>query len=270
MSIKLKEITYKVLKKIKGKEVVLPADYSKLFEECAQEINFDLTDQELVLKDLNHDTSKLNDLVKTTNKNLETLQTSTKNAQEAIVSKDSKKLGKISQDLDEMKKKIQFLQQELFSDTLTKAYNRKWFDMQYVHNNKFKEDGFLAFIDLNRFKQINDSYGHLIGDMVLKYLSNFLKKEVTFKHRHVVRFAGDEFLLLIDDKTSYQKVNEELKDIQEKLTKQKLKIKSSDNVTFTFGFSYGLVEFKNNDLVDKIIEDADGKMYEDKQKSIKD
>jgi diguanylate cyclase (GGDEF)-like protein len=266
VSIKLKEITYKVLKKIKGAEVVLPSDYSKLFEECAKEINFDLNNQELVLKDLNHDANKLDNIVKNTNKNLETLQTSTKNAQEAIISKDTNKLGKITHDLEEMRKEIQFLQQELFSDTLTKAYNRKWFYTEYIDNNQFKMSGFLAFIDLNKFKQINDTYGHIIGDMVLKYLSNFLKKEVTFKQRHVVRYAGDEFLLLIDDKISYEKINKELVQIQEKLTKQKLKIKSSNNITFSFGFSYGLVEFKKNDSVEEIIEQADGKMYKDKQK----
>lgn len=266
MSIKLKEITYKVLKKIKGKEVVLPSDYSKLFEEYAREINFDLGNQELVLQDLHHDSNKLDDIVKSTNKNIENLQTSTKNAQQAIVSKDSTKLGKITDDLEKMKKEIHLLQQELFADTLTKAYNRKWLNTVCLHDDKFQSDGFLAFIDLNEFKKINDTYGHLIGDMVLKYLSNFLKKEVAFQQRHVVRYAGDEFLLLIDDKVSHNKVREELDRIQEKLTKQKLKIKSSNNITFSFGFSYGLVAFKSDESSAIALEKADELMYKNKMK----
>jgi diguanylate cyclase (GGDEF)-like protein len=266
MSIILKEITYKALKQIKNRDVVLPEDYSKIFEKCAKELNFDLSNKELVLQDLNHDVNKLDNIVKNTNKNLETLQTSTKNAQEAIISKDTAQLGKITEDLESMKKEIHELQQELFTDTLTKAHNRKWFNNVYLHNQKFQLDGFLIFIDLNDFKQINDTYGHIIGDMVLKYLSNFLKKEVSFKSKHVVRYAGDEFILLIDDKVSYDTVLHELNEIQEKLTKQKLKIKSSNNITFNFGFSYGLVAYKKNEQSERVIELADEKMYQNKLK----
>jgi len=266
MSVKLKEITYKVCKKIKNNDVVLPSDYSKVFVQYAKELNFDLEDEAVVLKDLNHDTDKLNNIVRNTHKNLETLNTSTKNAQDAIISNDVNQLKQITQDLESMKREIQFLQQELFSDTLTKAYNRKWFVDVCLLDDHFQSNGFLVFIDLNDFKNINDTYGHLVGDMVLKYLSNYLKKEVSFTQKNVVRYAGDEFLLVINDKVSFQNVIKELDRVQTKLMHQKLKIKSSSNTTFSFGFSYGLVEYKSNDKFENVIEIADERMYANKIK----
>ncbi len=54
----------------------------------------------------------------------------------------------------------------------------------------------MAFIDLNKFKIINDTHGHLLGDLVLKYLVKFLQKELAYEGVNVMRYAGDEFMVL--------------------------------------------------------------------------
>ena len=113
-------------------------------------------------------------VVKKTNDNLDMLHQSTTNAQKAIEINDQESLKEITSELIKMKKQINFLQKELFSDPLTGAYNRRWFSDYYLQDERFQNDGFIAFIDLDKFKRINDKYGHIIGDQVLKYLVKFL------------------------------------------------------------------------------------------------
>ena len=66
-----------------------------------------------------------------------------------------------------------------------------------LDDGKFQNDGKMAFIDLNKFKIINDTHGHLLGDLVLKYLVKFLQKELAYEGVNVMRYAGDEFMVLL-------------------------------------------------------------------------
>lgn len=264
MSNKLKAITYEVMKKLKSQEIILPSDYSKIFQKCAKELKYNLENEEVILKDINQDINKIDQIVEQTNKNLTSLDNSTKGAQKAIKNKNEKELKSIQNDLELMKSEIEFLQKELFSDTLTKAYNRKWLNDVYLKDDKFQGNGYLAFIDLNNFKSINDNYGHIVGDMVLKYLTNYLNKEIILENKYVIRYAGDEFILIVNEKIAFKELEKILNDVQASLLKQKLRIKNSKNIEFSFGFSYGLVEYKNNNIFEDIINIADEKMYKNK------
>ncbi len=264
MGNKLKEITYLTRKRLKENDIVLPNDYSKEFEITAKQLNIDILDSDVILKDLNQDIDKVNVIVNSTNDNLTKLQDSTKKAQIAVVNRDLSTLNIVSEELIKMKKKVSILQKELFSDTLTGAYNRKWFFNQYLENEKFKDSGKLAFIDLNKFKDINDTYGHLIGDQVLKYLVIFLKKEFQYKGVDIVRYAGDEFIILFSKEiTEKLNIEELLSDSKRELSSKRLKSSKFENIQFSF--SYGLVDFKKEDNVEEILEKSDKLMYEDKQ-----
>ncbi len=265
MGNKLKEITYLTIKRLKKNDIILPADYSKEFKETAQELKVDISDSNIVLKDLNQETDRVNEIVNSTNENLTNIQNSTKKAQIAVANKDEVTLNTVSQELLEMREKVNILQRELFSDALTGAYNRKWLFTQYLQEDNFKNSGKLAFIDLNKFKMINDTYGHLIGDQVLKYLVSFLKKELAYEGVDVVRYAGDEFIVLFSAE-AVKELNIELllEQSQKKLASRKLKSSKFENIQFSF--SYGLVDFKNEDNIEQILEKSDKLMYENKQK----
>ena len=264
----LKEITFNTLKHFKTEEIVLPGDYSKKFTEHANILNINLEDQDIILKELNHDQNKLDSIVKETNNNLSSLSDSTKKAQNAIASKDEQALASVQNDISEMRKQIELLQKELFTDSLTKAYNRKWFSDYYLQNDLFPSDGYMVFIDLNDFKYINDNFGHIVGDMVLRYLSNYLQIELKdIVPNHVVRYAGDEFIVLFENSSSSLELEKRFDELQTNLFKRKLKPKKGDNTaSFSFTFSYGLTPYKKHDDLASIIEIADEKMYENKKK----
>lgn len=264
MGDRLKEITYLTIKNLKNNEIILPGDYSKTFERVAKDLEVDIHNIITMNEELEASTSNIDKIIDKTSDSLTQIHSSTQKAQTAILNKDDKSLEDINCELLLMQKQICFLQKELFSDTLTGAYNRKWFSDFYLKKDKFQKNGKLAFLDLNKFKNINDTYGHLIGDQVLKYLVKFLKMKLDFPSINIVRYAGDEFLVLFGKEIIDQmNIEEKMKDIQIKLSKQKLKSAKIDQ--FQFSFSYGMVDFKESDDVSDVLGHADSLMYENKQ-----
>jgi len=85
-------------------------------------------------------------------------------------------------------------------DMLTGCYNRRFLDEVIAHDlhrrRRYGTPLSLLFIDIDRFKSINDLYGHDVGDRVLQYVGHFLLKNVRDAD-YVVRWGGDEFLLLL-------------------------------------------------------------------------
>lgn len=84
------------------------------------------------------------------------------------------------------------------TDSLTKIYNRSYFNNLYekILNN---ENNFAIFIfDIDNFKSINDTYGHLTGDMVLIKVAQ-TAKEVLNKKGKIFRYGGEEFVIIIEE-----------------------------------------------------------------------
>jgi diguanylate cyclase (GGDEF)-like protein len=86
------------------------------------------------------------------------------------------------------------------TDPLTGCHNRRFLeqvsDRELQRHARFNLPLSLLFIDLHRFKAINDSLGHEAGDHVLAYVARFLKRHIR-EADYVFRWGGDEFLVLI-------------------------------------------------------------------------
>jgi diguanylate cyclase (GGDEF)-like protein len=263
---KLKEVTYLTIKDLKKQSIILPGKYSDIFEYHAKKLKLNINDEKIILKNLQEDERHVENIVKKTSENLTELQETTSHAQKAILNKDHESLRNINAKLSKMQDQIDFLQKELFSDPLTGAYNRKWLSDYYLKDDQFKNDGFIAFLDLNKFKFINDNYGHIVGDQVLKYLVKFLGKELDYPYVDILRYAGDEFIILFNkDKSTVLNIEGKMKEIQEKLSK--LVLKSSKIKELKFSFSYGLIPFKKEDNFETVLETVDELMYKNKQEN---
>jgi diguanylate cyclase (GGDEF)-like protein len=91
-----------------------------------------------------------------------------------------------------------------YRDPLTGLWNRRYFEERLKEElSRAARAGInrcftVVIVDLNRFKEINDQYGHLIGDELLKWVGNFLMTHLR-AHDVACRTGGDEFMLLLPD-----------------------------------------------------------------------
>ncbi len=258
----LKTITFETKKSISDLEVVTPTIYSSLFQKYASEYDANL-DDEIRLTDeiLNEKIELFTNIQDQTSQSAQKLSESTDKAICAIKDKDETILTEVLKETRNLKHEIEKLKESVYKDELTNVSNRKWLHDNYLDqaSKNILKNGTLAIIDLNYFKIINDTYGHLIGDKVLIFIANQLKKT----KQHVVRYGGDEFIVLFSNTNDAEKSFDILNSIREDILKKQLKVKDA---SFKVSFSIGVESFKEGDLLADIIEQADKKMYADKIK----
>jgi len=255
---KLEAVSNEVKNSIGQLRIVTPSVYNSIYTEYAQKNNISLENEEAVANELmSLECSKLTTLQENTSKNANELSKNTQDAIHAIQAKDETKLNRVLQETQYLRKEIEKLKESIYKDELTNAYNRKWLHDNYLHldTNSFINEGVLVIIDLNYFKQVNDTHGHVTGDKVLIFITNELKK---LKHP-VIRYGGDEFILIF--KENPNKVSTLLNALRDSVITKKLKAHES---IFTASFSFGIAVYGKNEKLNQVIERADKHMYQDK------
>jgi len=146
-------------------------------------------------------------------------------------------------------------------DALTGLFNRYGFDTAVRENYEKSPEGRMAFaiLDLDDFKKVNDTYGHIQGDEVLKTIANLLEETVGEKGI-VCRWGGEEFSLLLYDGATAEKL------VAEILEKSKNTEYLFTNNSFCVTLSAGMVDFSALLLNDtnRIILQADSNLYQSK------
>lgn len=147
-------------------------------------------------------------------------------------------------------------------DDLTKLPNRNYFQQvlfQKFENPAHRDYTALIFIDNNNFKGINDKYGHLAGDEVLKETAKRLRASVR-QNDFVARLSGDEFAIILD--SVYQ--TDYLISIAENLIKACEKPIIYNDQEIYFSFSLGIALARNANSIEDVISQADQAMYKAK------
>jgi diguanylate cyclase (GGDEF)-like protein len=100
---------------------------------------------------------------------------------------------------EHQKNAVAQLQQDVFTDPLTKLHNRRWLEVKLkdllLHDVPF---AFLV-VDIDHFKSINDELSHLIGDKAIVSVSDELSDYFNFPDASCVRFGGEEFLVILEN-----------------------------------------------------------------------
>jgi diguanylate cyclase (GGDEF)-like protein len=148
-------------------------------------------------------------------------------------------------------------------DFLTKVSNRKYFfetaQIYFDDANEYNRPSAIAMLDIDDFKSINDTYGHSIGDDVIKALAKLLTDNI--KGRDIVaRFGGEEFVLYLQD-ISPGNASNFMKSICRKIAKCNVLISDTKQISFTV--SIGLDTQRHDSLKEKI-NSADKLLYEAK------
>lgn len=145
-------------------------------------------------------------------------------------------------------------------DTLTQIYNRNMFNRLIdIKINKAQEQGSdLVFIilDIDFFKNVNDKYGHLVGDDILRTLSNIIKSK-TRENDLFARWGGEEFVLALD--ISIEKGFAIANNLRSFIKKNNF------DVVGELTCSFGITQFKKNDTLDTMILRADKALYKAKE-----
>ena len=150
-------------------------------------------------------------------------------------------------------------------DNLTKLPNRYGMDNtiyeQLEEYRKNKNDTFFVIVcDLDNFKHINDTWGHLEGDRALKLISGVLDRVVEQYDSSAFRFGGDEFVIIVD--TSDSKLPEEI------CSKLKCELSGIDfRDDFDIRMSMGIAMYDGKSTVAEMINSADKQLYEVKRKN---
>ncbi len=154
----------------------------------------------------------------------------------------------------------------IYMDPLTGAYNRRFLDeMHFAYHGQNGMADRVAFImmDLFRFKQINDVFGHQTGDKVLKSVAEALKRQIR-PSDSVVRFGGDEFIIILTncDKELVPKTIKRLK-----RAVNRVMYGPSDSVAADADFGYSYSSSYSNDqiIVNNLIKESDKMMYTNKK-----
>jgi len=98
------------------------------------------------------------------------------------------------------RKKLEESKNEANTDPLTGLFNRRYANafFKQLSINKVEQDWCVSMMDIDDFKVLNDTYGHKVGDEVLIFISDFIRKNLR-KRDLVFRWGGEEFLILLKD-----------------------------------------------------------------------
>ena len=168
-------------------------------------------------------------------------------------------------EIEEHKRTKAVIQHMALHDTLTDIANRRYFEEELLRTiaaAKRQQSRFgLLIIDLNGFKPVNDKYGHIVGDALLKAVANRMVKAIRTSD-FCARVGGDEFSVIVKELQSLDDAFE----LKRKLRDVLAEPFDIEGRTIFIGGCIGCAAYPDDGAtVDELIVDADAKMYLEKQ-----
>jgi len=169
-------------------------------------------------------------------------------------------------DITEQKVKEEELRRRAFFDHVTGLKNQIAFEediaLEIVETQEKNGYNFaLMFLDLNDFKKINDTHGHLFGDIYLQAFGQGLEARVR-EGDTVYRYAGDEFVVILRSVRTYEKVTTIIKNIHTLFTEEHV----IDGIKVSYAASAGCALYVKDMTSDALVHACDMAMYESKKR----
>lgn len=168
--------------------------------------------------------------------------------------------------LREMAVKSEYYKKLSNLDGMTSLYNYRFFKEMLKHevdrHTRYNRSLSLLMIDIDDFKRVNDSYGHLVGDQVLKQIAELLKKSIR-SHDLVARYGGEEFAVILPETMEEEaiKVGERIVTTIRDFHFNLIEGKNPETLSVTVG----LASFpKDAEEPEQLIEHTDQALYEGK------
>jgi diguanylate cyclase (GGDEF)-like protein len=155
------------------------------------------------------------------------------------------------------------MKQLAYVDGLTGIHNRRFFEMRIVEEleraGRFQGRMSAIMVDIDHFKKLNDEFGHLLGDEILRSVSSILKQQLR-KMDMVCRYGGDEFAILVPETAGENAIR-----VAEKLRRQ-VETHHFPGVPRPVTISCGVADYPTHGITrDEVMAAADSALYTAKQ-----
>lgn len=181
----------------------------------------------------------------------------------------TKEMLENADEIQKLRKQLVDAKAEAMKDELTQIGNRKAFNLSLkeftddIINGENTQNLYLVLSDIDHFKSFNDTYGHLIGDSILRYYSNILKRN-QIENQITCRYGGEEFALLIKA-DNLETAIEVAENCRKEIEAAHLKRKDSKEALRTVTASFGIAQFKMNEEPESFVKRADDALYHAKK-----
>ena len=166
-------------------------------------------------------------------------------------------------DLKQLQDELEKSQQEAQTDTLTTLINRrgleKRFELERIRARQNDAAFSIIMVDVDHFKKVNDNFGHLVGDSLLRSLARLLKDHIR-KNDIAARYGGEEFLILLPE-TDIDGALAVGNKIRQTLSGREWKIKDSGKNMGKITVSMGIALYKFNEAEEVLVKRADDALY---------
>ncbi len=156
-------------------------------------------------------------------------------------------------DSKEFSKELKRVNDKIYKDSLTKVYNRRYYDE--IARGMYCTA--LAFLDVNHFKNVNDKYGHEIGDRLLEQIAETIRDNIRATDA-LIRYGGDEFVLFFDDEFDYSTLVGKLEGIRNQIAEIQIP-GMEESISISIGAVLGFETVMN------LLTPADEQMYRAKK-----
>lgn len=173
-----------------------------------------------------------------------------------------------SEEVKQLRNELLEAQAAALTDELTEVGNRKAFnnalEEKILDSLDNPQSLCLILSDIDHFKKFNDNYGHLIGDSVLRYYANIMKK-LQGEHETICRYGGEEFAILLTH-SSLEEAKAHAEEIRAAIEAAVLKRKNSSEPLSKITASFGIAHYHGeDDTNDAFIGRADKALYQAKE-----
>lgn len=167
-------------------------------------------------------------------------------------------------ELQEQNKKLEQLNTQ---DALTGVKNRRYFEQrilsEFRRSRREKAPLSLIMVDIDRFKSINDNYGHLVGDQAIRQTARLMQQQLRRVSDCICRYGGEEFAIILP-MTDRQGAKLFAENLRSQLNSEPL-VTSDVSLTITASFGVATLYANDNNNEGELIAQADKALYQAKQ-----
>ena len=176
-----------------------------------------------------------------------------------------KRLASSRREIDQLRSELEEIKGQATTDALTGLPNRMAFDIALAAEMERageRSEFTLLFADIDHFKKVNDNFGHLVGDMMLRMTAETIRQFIKGKD-FAARFGGEEFVILLPD-TPLPGAMRVAEDIRAHFESKKWTRRDTGESIGSITLSFGVARYRHPEAADTLIQRADAALYASK------